>query len=279
MSNNKFQINLVIGYPLQHSQSPLLHNAVYEILNYNAVMFPYSNQDLSATIKLIKKIPAKLIAVTMPFKQVILPYLDHMSAAVSELKVANTVLYKNNKLYGFNTDIDGIAYALRNISLSGKNVLIIGAGGAASAAAYYLKNNQANLFWLNRTKQRAVDLMKIFGGQLVDLNNLNPNNLNQFPIDVFINTTPLGMLPEINKSPLPDYSFKKTQIVFDMIYNPVDTCLLTQAKLHGAVCISGLDMFVGQGLKQIEILCEDSIITPELINLIKNNLKKSQAII
>lgn len=271
MINNKTQFNRVIGYPLDHTQSPLLHNTVYHLLNCNTVMLAHATKCLSSTMQALKTLSTGLIAVTMPFKEDILLYLDHMSEAVKELKAANTVICRNGKLYGFNTDIDGIAYALRHVCLSNKNVLIIGAGGASHAAAYYLKKNAANLLWLNRTPSHALSSIKIFGGSLVDI-----NHIKSLPIDVIINTTPLGMFPHINNSPLPHYPFRSDQIIFDMVYNPIDTLLLKNAKSHGATCISGLDMFIGQGLKQIELWLNKSIITSKMIDLIKSTLEKSQ---
>lgn len=271
MIDNKTQLNMVIGYPLAHTQSPILHNTVYNLLNCNTAMLAHATKCLPSTIQALKTLSVGLIAVTMPFKEDILSHLDNMSSEVKELKAANTVICRNRKLLGFNTDIDGVAYALRKVFLSNKNVLIIGAGGASHAAAYYLKKNNANLLWLNRTSQHALSSIEIFGGSLVDI-----NLINNLDINVIINTTPLGMLPNINHSPLPNYQFRSDQVVFDMVYNPVDTLLLKNAKSQGATCISGLDMFIGQGLKQIELWLNKSIITPKIIDLIKSTLEKSQ---
>ncbi len=271
MINNKTQLNMVIGYPLAHTQSPILHNTVYNLLNCNAVMLAHATKCLPSTMQALKTLSVGLIAVTMPFKEDILSYLDNQSCEVKELKAANTVICLNGKLFGYNTDIDGVAYALRNVCLSDKNILIIGAGGASHAAAYHLKKNNANLLWLNRTPSHALSSIEIFGGSLVDI-----NHIKSLHIDVIINTTPLGMIPNINNSPLPNYQFRSDQVIFDMVYNPFDTMLLKDAKSHGATCISGLDMFIGQGLKQIELWLNKSIITSNIIDLIKSKLEKSQ---
>lgn len=266
MIDHKTQLNWVIGYPLEHTKSPTLHNAIYPLLNCNAVMLALSNKDLSSIIQSVKTASVGLVAVTMPFKEDILPYLDEMSVEVKKLKAANTIINRNGKLYGYNTDIDGVENALRNYSVSNKNVLIIGAGGAACAAAYYLQKNNANLLWLNRTPEYALSLIEIFGGSLV-------KDINNFPIDVIINTTPIGMFPNMNDLPLMDYQFGAHQIVFDMVYNPIDTMLLKKAKFDGAIAISGIDMFIGQGLKQIEIWLDKKIEIS--YSTIRTNLKKS----
>lgn len=227
-------------------------------------------RNLAATIEALKTLSVGLVAVTMPYKELIFPYLDCMSNEVEKIKAANTIIVQDGKLSGHNTDVDGIAYVFREISFLNKNVLIIGAGGASRAAAYYLNQKQANIFWLNRTPEHLFPLLEQFGGSKVEA-----QDVDQLPIDIIINATPLGMFPAVSASPLPHYRFQSHQIVFDMIYNPMETRLIKQAKSHGAVGLSGLDMFVGQGLKQIELWLKQPILTPEQVNLIKNKLNQS----
>lgn len=271
MIDNQTQLNMVIGYPLEHTQSPLLHNMVYEMLDCNAVMLAKPNDNLSSMILAIKALSIGLVAVTMPFKEKILPYLDEVSPEVESLKAANTVICRHGKLYGYNTDIDGIKYALRNQIISNKKILIIGAGGAARAVAYFLRNNQGNLLWLNRTYSHVLPMAKQFGGDIVNLNDIHHS-----PIDIIVNTTPLGMHPDISSTPLENYQFQSNQVIFDMVYNPIETLLIKRAKLHGATCISGLDMFVGQGLRQIELWLNKSISISEMIENIKSQLEALQ---
>lgn len=255
---------MVVGFPLEHTQSPLLHNAIYQSLNMNYVLLAFPHKNVSSLIKTIKTLSVELTAVTMPFKEKVIKYLDYCSPEVKALKAANTIIQREGKLYGYNTDIDGVKYALRKTSLAKKNVLLIGSGGASRSAAFVLHEHHANLFWLNRTKKKAVRLAKKFGGQLIDF-----NQLNELPIDIIINTTPLGMYPNVNVSPLPNYSFKSHQTVFDMVYNPMQTMLLTQAKKRKSTIVSGLDMFIGQGLKQIELLRNKTIRSEKMMDDIK----------
>jgi shikimate dehydrogenase len=248
--NNKTQLNMVIGYPLEHSQSPMLHTLSYQLLDINAVLLAQSRLlPLKSLIQAIKILSITLIAVTSPYKEKIIKYLDQCSDEVSELQAANTIIQRDGKLYGYNTDVAGISYALRHTVIKNKKVLILGAGGAARALAYFLKKNQAQLFWINRTSKKATVLAKKFGGYVV-----TNHELNEIPLDIIINTTPIGSYPNVDSSPLPNYAFHAQQVVFDMVYNPLMTPLLKQAKKYRAKIISGLEMFIGQGLNQIELL-------------------------
>ncbi len=267
MINQKTQLNMVIGFPLEHTKSPLLHNAVYNALNINAILLAFPNKNLPSMIKSIKTLSIGLTAVTMPFKEKVIKYLDHYSPEVEILKAANTIIQRNGKLYGYNTDVDGIKYALRKTSMAKKNILVIGSGGAARAAALVLKENHSTIFWLNRTKRKAITLANIFGGKVID-----SKELKELKLDIIINTTPLGMHPNRDISPMPDYKFKPHQTVFDMVYHPMDTQLIKQAKKNKAKIIYGLDMFVGQGLKQIELLRGKKIHSIKIMNAIKSLL-------
>jgi len=270
---NKTQLNLLIGAPLEHSQSPVLHEACYQQLGINAVLLasPPCSQ-FKSLIQTIKTLAVKLTAVTAPYKEKVIKYLDQCSFEVSQLQAANTIIQRDGKLCGYNTDIDGISFALRHITLHKKQALIIGAGGAACAIAYFLKKNHAKLFWINRTRKKASVLAKKFGGRVI-----YHDELSDLPIDIIINTTPVGLHPNSKVSPLPHYLFHKKQVVFDLVYNPLVTPLLKQAKKQQAKIISGLDMFIGQGLKQIELLT-DEVFTPTNIHALKKILIRNQQV-
>lgn len=248
MINQQTRLNMVIGHPLTHTQSPLLHKMLYQALTLNAVLLAFAHPQLPSLIQAIKVLAVELTAVTMPFKESILQYLDYCSPEAENLQAANTIIQRAGKFWGHNTDVDGIVYALRKTTLADKHVLIIGAGGAARALAYVLQKNRANLYWLNRSKKRALNLTKIFGGEVVER-----KHIRHIPFDILVNTTPLGMYPAIRASALPNYLFKPEQTVFDMVYNPLRTRLLKQAATQGAKIISGLEMFIGQGLRQVEL--------------------------
>jgi shikimate dehydrogenase len=246
--NNKTFLNMVIGYPLLHTQSPCLHNTIYKQMGINAVFLPMPHDNLQMLVQSLKTFSVNLAAVTSPYKEKILKYLDQRSPEVNSLQAANTIIQRNGRLHGYNTDIEGIAYALNGIEIKNNNVLIIGAGGAARAMAYFLRKQHANIFYLNRSLDKALHLCKEFGGEVIMRPELNLKNM-----DIVVNTTTVGMYPDTHTSPLPDAGFNKNQLVFDMIYHPVMTTLLKQAKKSKARIVTGLDMFIGQGLKQIEL--------------------------
>lgn len=267
----KTTLNMVVGYPLDHTQSPLLHNTIYQWLNISAVLLAFSHEDLAALMQSIKTLSIGLTAVTMPFKEKILPYMDACSEEVTALKAANTIIQRDHKLTAYNTDVAGIAYALRHESLQHKKVLILGAGGAARAAAYYAEKNQAELLWLNRTQAHAKRLAQHFGGEVI-----SESEVHTLPIDVIINTTPLGLFPEIDHTPLPHYHFKPEQVVFDMVYHPINTRLVQEATAAGASIVSGLDMFIGQGMKQVELWSQQNGCDEELAAHLKTLLIQQQ---
>ena len=256
VNNARTQLNMVIGYPLTHTQSPCLHHHLYEHLNLNAVLLAFAHPKIEPLMQAIKTLKVGLTAVTIPFKETVIKHLDNCDAAGQAIGAINTIILRKGKLYGYNTDVSGIAYALEKITLKDKSILIIGAGGAARAAGYLMQQKGANIFWLNRTRERAEKLSIDFSGTVID-----HAQLKKISIDVIINTTPLGMYPNEKRSPLPHYQFNSSQVVFDMAYNPMDTLLLLSAKQSNAKTVSGINMFLGQGIRQVE-LWTDQLIHP-----------------
>lgn len=257
---------MVIGYPLTHSQSPFLHQAIYKELEIDNVLLAQPHVSLKALIQTIKTLSIELTAVTMPYKEQVIQYLDVCSPEVKALKAANTIIQRDGKLYGYNTDIAGIAFALCKFTVRNKKILVIGAGGAARAIGYFLKKHHAYIFWLNRTKEKAVTLANEFGSEVIEKDDYIKQSF-----DIIINATSIGLYPDIHKSPLPYDSFHSEQIVFDMIYNPVKTTFLKQAEIKRATIIYGLDMFIGQGLKQIELLTS-KIYPPDRLDFLRKLL-------
>lgn len=257
-------VNFVIGNPVKHSHSPILHQKIYEHVGINAVLLAIDNPDLTALINSIKTLGVQLTAVTLPFKTSILEHIDVCSDAVKALGAANTVILKEGFLHAYNTDVIGIKLALQDVDLDHKNILIIGAGGAARAVAYALKDKQSALFFMNRTQARAKILADHYSGVMVC-----EDDLNHLDIDIIINTTSVGMFPHTQASPLPYYEFKAHQTVFDLIYTPKETRLLYAAKAAGARCISGETLFIEQALAQVELcygLAIDRRVCNELLN-------------
>ena len=265
MITSKTQLNAVIGNPIGHSKSPVLHNALYEQLGIDAVMLAFSGNNVRRLIAGIKGLNIGLTAVTIPFKQSVLPYLDSIDRRAKVMKSVNTIINKDGRISGYNTDIDGIALALKGVNLKGKNVLILGAGGAARAATYFCKLSKAKIFYFSRTLLKAQNLRREFGGTVLGLNQILSVNFG-----LIVNATPVGMHPNANNSPIQKNVFKKNQYVFDLVYNPRHTKFLKDAKSMGAKTISGVEMFVGQALKQIELYSGKK--TVNLVNFAKNIL-------
>jgi shikimate dehydrogenase len=246
-ANNQIQ-NAVTGYPLSHSLSPKLHGKIYEMLRINAVMLPYPNEKIEAMIDVVRTLPIQLMAVTLPHKQAVMKHLDEVEKTAAGIGSVNTVINNNGKLFGYNTDIIGIAEALKSVEISGKNVIILGAGGAARPLCFFLRNKHANIFCVNRTQTKAEELMQEFGGTALD-----NRALEKTKIDIIINATPIGMTPNINESPFPKKLLQSDQTVFDLIYNPSETQLLKDAKNAGAKIINGMPMLIAQALEQVKL--------------------------
>jgi shikimate dehydrogenase len=225
----------------------MLHQAVYQRLGLSIDFQRWETCDVAAIIAKIKQDHVGLTAVTMPLKKSVLSAMDECSSEVQATGAVNTIIFRDGLLHGYNTDVDGVAYALRDIVLTQKNVLVIGAGGAAQSVAYVLQQSDANLCWLNRTHVSATSMLEQYGGCAVTW-----SEVYDLPLDIIVNTTPLGMMSNVALSPLPGYSFQPHQVVVDCIYRPLKTRLLLDAELAGAYIISGLDMFLAQGLCQIE---------------------------
>lgn len=256
------KINWVVGHPIAHSQSPVLHNAIYQELGLDALMQAKEYSDAKQLVADIRREQVGLTAVTMPLKSNIVQHLDELSDEAKKLQAVNTIIYKNNKLFGYNTDLTGIEYALRNTNLDNKKILIIGAGAVAKILGYYLKQKTNNLFWLNRSREKSEGLAKIYGGSLMK---------DSVDLDLVINASPLGMHSHPGL-PLPADLITQQQTVFDVVYNPLETELLKLAAAKGARVISGLDMFVMQALKQIELWSARNCISEKNLDSAKSEV-------
>lgn len=242
------QLNAVTGFPLGHTLSPKLHGRIYGMLKINAVMLAFPQENIDAMIKTVRALNIGLLAVTLPHKQEVMKYLDHIDETAKKIGAVNTVINRGGKLYGYNTDIDGIREALKDTEIRGKNVLVLGAGGAARPLCWFLKKNGANIFCHNRTMQKAEELMKEFGGAALD-----EKALGKTKADVIVNATPVGMEPHAGESSIDKKLLRGEQTVFDLIYNPAETQLLKDAKNIGAKTINGMPMLVAQALEQVKL--------------------------
>jgi 3-dehydroquinate dehydratase/shikimate dehydrogenase len=239
----------VAGNPITHSLSPLMHNAAFHRERVNAVLLPLKVRALSDLLALTLELPLSGVAVTMPLKRDVLPHLDRMDVLTGKIGACNTLrVGADRKLYGFNTDVEGVVRPLRKrLELRGARVAVIGAGGAARAAVFGLVDQGAEVFVVNRTHQNAVALAKDAGAAAIKHERLATHR-----VDVLINSTPCGMAGSAQSHPIAENELN-AGLVFDMVYNPLETPLIKMAKSRGIPVITGLEMFVQQGARQFEI--------------------------
>ena len=238
----------VAGDPVGHSLSPVIMNAALRRENVNGVYLPLHAKTLKDLIHCVREIPLHGLSITMPYKQAILPFLDNTDAHTSKIGACNTVVRgQDGKLYGFNTDVAGILRPLeQRISIEKAKVLVLGAGGAARAAVFGLKERGAEVWVLNRTSIKAQKLARQAKAHAI-----KRADLRKVAFDVMINATPVGM-GNTSDCPLKDAEIQ-ARVVFDMVYDPVETHLLKVARSQGISVIPGVEMFVQQAARQFEI--------------------------
>jgi 3-dehydroquinate dehydratase/shikimate dehydrogenase len=242
----------VIGNPVAHSLSPLLHNTGFIARRVNAVYLPFLVRDLGDFLASVKPLGIRGFSVTLPHKHAILRHLDDCDPLAAEIGAVNTVVVRRNgSLYGLNTDYVGVLRALeRRLQLRGSRVLLFGAGGAARAVAFALARAGAAVAVCARRSAQARALARAVGGKAVPRAALR----DEF-FDVIINCTPVGMYPRSGDSPLSPRELH-CRIVMDLIYRPQETRLLVLARRCGLAAVSGVEMFLAQGMAQWEIWTE-----------------------
>jgi 3-dehydroquinate dehydratase / shikimate dehydrogenase len=238
----------VAGDPVEHSLSPVIMNAAMRRENVNSVYLPLHAKTLKDLLYCIREIPLHGLSITMPYKQAILEHLDNTDAHTSKTGACNTVVRgQDGKLYGFNTDIAGVVRPLeQRITIENAKVLVLGAGGAARAAVFGLKERGAEVWVSNRTAANAQKLAR-----QAKAHSIKRADLRKVSFDVIINATPVGM-GNTRDCPLKDDEIK-AKVVFDMVYDPVETHLLQVARAKGISVIPGVEMFVQQAARQFEI--------------------------
>lgn len=239
----------VAGDPVSHSLSPVIMNAGFRRENVNAVYLTLHAKTLKDLLTCVREIPIHGISVTMPYKESILTHLDNTDSHTTKIGACNTVVRaQDGKLYGFNTDAAGIVRPLerRLTTIEGARILVLGAGGAARAAVFGLKERGAEVYILNRTAGPAQKLARQARART-----LKRPDLKKLAFDVIINATPVGM-GNTRETPLQDKEIN-ARYVFDMVYDPPETRLLKLARERGAQIIPGIEMFVHQAARQFEI--------------------------
>ena len=239
----------VVGYPLRHSLSPMMHNAAFLARGLNAVYVAFETRDIDGCLKGMKALGIRGMSVTLPHKSSVIPLLDKVDDLAKKIGAVNTIVNEDGRLVGYNTDTIGVFKALEEkIELSGKTCLIIGAGGAARAIGFILKKNGVAIKVANRSTERGRALAFSLACPFIPL-----DEMEKAAADLLIHTTPIGMTPYNYKCIVPECMLKKGMAVMDIIYNPIETRLLAIARKRGCLTINGLGMFIHQGAEQFRL--------------------------
>ncbi|MBN2014686.1 MAG: shikimate dehydrogenase [Candidatus Altiarchaeota archaeon] len=271
----------VIGHPIKHSLSPIMHNAAFKKLglrcSYSA--FDVAPEDLEAFVERCRENNFSGFNVTVPYKEKIMEYLDSVDENSKLINAVNTVKLEGRLLVGYNTDGLGCVKALGEAGekIKGKRVLLLGAGGAARAISFQCVLEGAELMISNRTMMKAMDLSKEIKeklGRRVLVVNYSEKSLKDIMpcVDVLVNTTTVGMHPKIHSSPISMEALRKEVTVMDIIYNPLETQLLRNAKKKGCKTINGVGMLVHQGAESLRIWLNTKPPTEEMRKAVMEKL-------
>jgi 3-dehydroquinate dehydratase/shikimate dehydrogenase len=246
--NSHTQLYGVLGSHASISLSPAMQNAAFQAKHLNSVFLPCQTSRLADFLAFARGVGLQGFAVTMPFKRAILRALDWVDPLAYRIGACNTVALQQSRWLGWNTDAAAVVEVLtKRLRLAGSRILILGAGGAARAAAYAVRAEGAEVIISSRREARARALARGVAAQVVPW-----DTAESLEVDAVINSTPVGMYPHVESSPI-DLARLRTRVVFDMVYFPLGTRLLNEARGRGLTTIAGLEMLVAQGARQFEI--------------------------
>ena len=260
----------VAGNPVRSSLSPIMMNTAFRRETLNAVYLGLQTTKIADLLKLVHEVPIQGLSVTMPFKQEILSHLEKTDPLSAKIGACNTILRApDGKLYGFNTDVAGIIGPLeKRMSLRGAKALVLGAGGAARAAVFGLRDKGADVLILNRTPETAQKLARQAGAKTI-----KKDAVAKTTFDIIINATSVGMTGH-KAAPLLEAKDLNTKLVFDLVYNPLETPLLRMARQRSIPIITGVEMFVQQGARQFEIWTGKPAPEEEMLRVVLHALRQ-----
>lgn len=269
-TNTNTQLCCIIGDPVEHSLSPVIHNAAYEAMHANFVYLAFRVTNIQPAIDGIKSLGIRGISVTVPHKVSVIKYMDALDPTAKAIGAVNTIVNNNGKLTGYNTDYSGALAALEEkTTLAGKRVVILGAGGTSRAIAFGLKKKGAQLTILNRTREKAAILAQEVLANYGDLSELTIIQ----NADILIHTTTTGLAPKQHETLVPKEYLRKDLVVFDIVYNPKETQLLKDAKEVGCKIIYGYKMLLYQAALQFELFTETKPPVSIMEKVLVENLK------
>jgi shikimate dehydrogenase len=233
---------------VEHSLSPLVHNRGYEVAGLNFVYVAFKVKDVKLVIDSIRELGIRGVSVTMPHKVDAMKYIDAVDNTAREIGAINTIVNNRGVLSGSNTDYGAALKALgEKTTLKGKKTVLLGGGGVGLAIATGLKRNDNDLTIIDMIREKAEELARLVGAERSGGLELLPE------ISILINATPVGMLPNINESAVPGELLHRKLTVFDVIYHPRETRLITEAKEAGCTIVYGYKMFLYQAAMQFEL--------------------------
>jgi 3-dehydroquinate dehydratase/shikimate dehydrogenase len=246
--DSRVQIYGVLGSHASMSLSPAMQNAAFQAKHVNAIFLPCETSQLADFLAFARELELQGFAITMPYKRAILRALDWTDPLANRIGACNTVAVQRGRWLGWNTDAAAVVEVLiKRLRLAGSRILILGAGGAARAAAYAVRAEGAEVVIAARREQAARTLARGVAAQVVPW-----GSAEGLEVDAVINATPIGQFPHADASPI-DLARLRVRVVFDMVYFPLATRFLNEARGRGLTTISGLEMLVAQGARQFEI--------------------------
>jgi len=280
------RVYALIGDPIEHSLSPLMQNLAFRLLGLDCIYlaFRVKPEELGWAIKGNRALGVSGFNVTVPHKVAVIPLLDEVDHSASDVGAVNTVTNRGGRLVGHNTDGSGALAALSDegVDLKGKKVVILGAGGAARAIAFATAHAAGSLVIMNRTTSKAEELssdLKKRYRKLIEARKLSHETLSEELVDaeVLINATSVGMSPRTEESLVNRHMIRPKTTVFDIIYNPLETKLINEAKAAGAKTIGGAKMLVYQGALSFEIWTGIKAPVDEMLKAVIRRLKEAQS--
>jgi shikimate dehydrogenase len=271
----------LLGYPVGHSMSAVMHNHAFNLLGLDFI-YELKSVEPNSLKKFIKKELRQEEfrggSVTIPHKVEIIKHLDNINEAARRIGAVNTILNDNGILMGYNTDGSGALRALKEAygDLSKSKVVVLGAGGASRAICYHLVQKVRSLTILNRSPDKAANLaeyIELLGKAKVSHGSLNELNEYISNATILINTTSVGMSPNNKASPIPSHLLRADLFVFDIVYNPIRTKLIEDARNLGAQTLSGVSMLVYQGAEAFQLWTGEKAPIESMKNIVLKNLK------
>ncbi len=266
--NGSTKVTGIIGYPITHSVSPQMHNAAYEKLglNYCYVPIAVKPEDLERALEGIRILGMTGVNVTIPHKEAVVSHLDEATKIVRLIGTANVILSQEGRLIGYNTDGPGFIDSLKEdagFDVAGKRAVVLGAGGGARSAAIMLaQDGVKNLVISDLIYEKSEELCEYINSHFEIAPYACPVKSAELKklvesCDLLVNATPIGMYPKVNECPIDDdYKIPRSAVVYDLVYNPLETKLLKLAKANGAKAVSGIGMLIRQGALAFSLFTE-----------------------